>query len=91
MPNATDIDKHAAGWCAYLALEEPIRDAGCMASIANGLVTDFLCGDDVKQDGDYVVIRLREHEHLQLIFAIGKVREMAIDLDRAYQAGSARP
>jgi hypothetical protein len=69
---------------ACLDLEVPIRDVTYMAGIARDLAWDLLNGETPKTDGADVIIRMSNRQHDQLLFAIERSHDMALDLEKTY-------
>jgi hypothetical protein len=63
----------------FMDLEERLREARHMASIVNLLVREH--GTNLPPSRTF---ELSEEEMNRLLFAAGKVRDMAVDLDDAY-------
>jgi hypothetical protein len=67
-----------------LDLEVPIRDVTFMAGIVRDLAWDLLNGETPKTDGADVIIRMSNRQHDQLLFAIERSHDMALDLEKTY-------
>ncbi len=69
----------------YLDLEVPIREVSFMTGIASDLAWDLI-GENLKREGDDVIIRMSHREYEQLLFALDRSRDMAVSLDKLYLA-----
>ncbi len=68
---------------AFFDLEEPIRDAMHMASIAASLAHDLLDARG-EPDGDAELVRMSPQDRDRLLFAIGMARDLAQKANAAF-------